>query len=79
MTADSVRDPNRLCAPTVPITKAPAMANAKNPNVAERPEHECAAAPGKPMTATVCPVKLCLRSTMNQPTAAATTATTVPA
>src|SRR5690242_6663027 len=37
------------------------------------------AAPGKPTTARVWPANVSLRSTMNQPATAATTATTVPA
>src|SRR6266545_4886669 len=43
------------------------------------PSHTAAAAPGKPTRARVWPAKLCRRSTMNQPTRAASTATMVPA
>ncbi len=43
------------------------------------PSSSAPAAPGNPTTASVCPVKLWRRSTMNQPMAPARTATMVPA
>src|ERR1035437_6316427 len=43
------------------------------------PRSAAPAAPGKPTRARVCPAKLSWRSTMNQPTRAASTATIVPA
>src|SRR5689334_3670309 len=44
-----------------------------------RPASVAPAAPGKAMTESVCPAKVCRRSTMNQPIAPAITATIVPA
>ena len=55
------------------------MHPAKYPAVTLTPSQTAAAAPGKDTTARVCPAKLWRRSTMNHPTAAASTATTVPA
>ena len=47
--------------------------------IALTPTRIAPAAPGKDTMASVCPAKACRRSTMNQPSAPASTATIVPA
>src|SRR5207247_1247959 len=53
--------------------------NAKYPHIAARPSQTAPAPPGNPTTDSVWPANVSLRSTMNQPTAAAMIATIVPA
>src|SRR5437879_4444018 len=64
---------------TAASTTAAARQNPKYPADALTPIRVAPAAPGNPTTDSVCPAKLCRRSTMNQPTQPASTATIAPA
>src|SRR5882757_5905014 len=71
--------PGPLARGTAASTTAAARQNPKYPADALTPISVAPAAPGNPTTDSVCPAKLCRRSTMNQPTQPASTATIAPA